>query len=394
MKVLVAFDKFKHCLTAEEACRIAEEAIGKVRSDCLIDLAPLTDGGDGFCHILSASRGGTEFPVTVSDPLFRPIEALIGLVDLDALGLALRDDLGLPGEGKIALVEMAAASGLDRLEEKERDLWQTSSLGTGELLVHAAGEGVAAIILGVGGSATNDLGLGALEALGLQFNGRKRGPINRITPAKFSAVNSYSGKIDLDLPPILIACDVANPLLGSNGASAVFGPQKGLRTADLPRLDREMGVMARRLCQYFKTPEGLIGEAGSGAAGGISFGFKAALGARICPGFELVSGWLRLPQKVARADIILTGEGRFDASSLQGKGPGALPAMAADAGGRKKIKIFAGSIGDGLEPLLPEGMNMRDLTAISDPQKPLEESLSQCGSNLSKAVQAYFSCLG
>ncbi len=393
MRVLVAFDKFKHCLTAEEACRIAAEAVCEARSDCLIDLAPLTDGGDGFCHILSASRSGTEVPVAVSDPLFRPIEAFIGLVDAETLEPGLRDDLGLPGEGKIALVEMAAASGLDRLEEKERDLWHTSSWGTGELLAHAAAEGVAAIILGVGGSATNDLGLGALQALGLQFEGPKGSLINRITPTKFNAVNSFSGKIYLDLLPILIACDVANPVLGPNGASAVFGPQKGLRAADLPRLDREMEVMAGRLCQYFKAPAGLIREAGSGAAGGISFGFKAALGARICPGFELVSGWLRLPQKVARADIILTGEGRFDASSLQGKGPGALPVMAANAGGGKKIKIFAGSIGDGLEQLLPEGMNIGDLTAISDPRKPLDESLSQCGPNLFKAVRTYFSCL-
>ncbi len=393
MKVLLAFDKFKHSLTADEACAIAAEAICDLRSDCSIDIAPLTDGGDGFCHILTSSLGGREIPISVFDPLFRPVDAVIGIVDVTALEAGLREDLGLPARGKIAIVEMAAASGLDRLVEKERDLWRTSSFGTGELLAHAAVEGVAAIILGVGGSATNDLGLGALEALGLRFIGCEMNPVNRITPSDFKRVSSLAGKIRQDLPPILIACDVANPLLGPNGASAVFGPQKGLLAEDFARLDRQMEEMAGRLCQYCKAPAGLISEAGSGAAGGISFGLKAALGARICPGFDLVSRWLKLSEKVARADIILTGEGRFDASSLQGKGPGALPVMAAETGGGKKVKVFAGSLGEGLEHLLPEGMDIRDLTAISDPRKPIEESLAKCGSHLYKAVQAYFSCL-
>ncbi len=393
MRVLIAFDKFKDSLTAEEACRIAAKAFREEKRDWIIETAPLTDGGDGFCQILTNSLAGTLLKKNVSDPIFRQVEASIGMVDLSRLESDLRDNLNLPEAGKLAIVEMAQASGLDLLDAEKRDLWRTSSFGTGELLAFAAGEGADAILLGVGGSATNDLGLGALEALGLQFAGSGRKSISQLTPENFSRVTSFSGKIREDLPSILIACDVRNPLLGNNGASAVFGRQKGLRPKDLSRLDEQMEMMAGRLCDYLNVSHDLVSESGSGAAGGISFGLRAAFGARICPGFDLVSRWLQLEEKVARANLILTGEGRFDASSLQGKGPGALPAMAAQNTHKTKIKVFAGSVEEGLENLLPEGMTNNDLTAISNPEWDLQKAFAEGGCNLYKSIQAYLSCL-
>ncbi len=391
MRILVAFDKFKHFLTAEKACRIAAEAVRDEKKDWLVEMVPLTDGGERFCQILTSSREGNIMKIPVFDPNFRKIEAEIGMVDLSVLEEDLKTCLKLPAKGKIAIVEMAQASGLERLEMGERNPWRASSFGTGELLARAAREGADAILLGVGGSATNDLGLGALEALGLEFIGQDKKPITQITPAKWKQVSDFSGKILENLPPIYIACDVANPLLGTNGAAAVFGPQKGLKKDDLERMDSEMDVLAGHLCRFLNKPLDLKSEPGSGAAGGISFGLRAACNARICPGFDLVSRWLRLEKKISRSDLVLTGEGRFDRSSLGGKAPGGLLAMAGKNG--KPVKVFAGSVEEKLEQFLPPGVKQNDLIAISRPDWSPQTPHMQNERSLYEAIRANLSRL-
>jgi glycerate kinase len=235
---------------------------------------------------------------------------------------------------------MACASGLALLAPEARDPWQTSTTGTGELIRLAVERGAAALLLGVGGSATNDLGLGALATLGLELRSSHGDIVAPPIPARWREIARLTGRVTPPLPPIRIACDVTNPLLGPRGAAATYGPQKGLRPEDLPRLDHEAARLALMLCAHYGQPDSLMDVPGTGAAGGISFGFMAATGARLLPGFDLVSAWLDLEARLAAADLVITGEGRFDDSSLQGKGPGAVAARALALG--KTVHVFAG----------------------------------------------------
>ncbi|MDO8541056.1 MAG: glycerate kinase [Opitutaceae bacterium] len=350
MRVLVAFDKFKDSLTASEACDIAAHTLRGRHPDWTFDRCPLADGGEGFCEILTRAVEGHTIASTVTDPLGDPVQAHVGFVPLDRIPTAARTLLALPATAPgapppnrtptLAIIEMASASGLALLELNERNPWQTSSTGTGELVRTAAELGVAGILLGVGGSATNDLGLGALAALGLEFRTADRQLVDPPIPHEWRQIAEITGRLPATLPPIRIACDVTNPLLGPNGATAIYGPQKGLRPADVTRLDHECARLAMMLCTHAGKPDTLMQTPGTGAAGGISFGLMAVANARLLPGFELVSSWLDLEKRIASADLVLTGEGRFDDSSLSGKGPGAVAARALALG--RTVHVFAG----------------------------------------------------
>lgn len=386
MKALVAFDKFKDSMGAPEACRVAAEAIRRSGRGCDLDIAPLTDGGEGFARILTEARGGEIRVSEVSGPRSGRIRAEWGLVGLGALEPDLRRWLDISGEGKLAVVEMAQASGLQGLEVGLRDPWRTTTRGTGEVIFEAAATGASAILLGIGGSATNDMGLGALEALGLKFSG-PGGDVRDVVPEKWVQIDRVSGRV-MALPPIRIACDVSNPLLGPDGAAAVYGPQKGLRAEDLTRMQAEMGRLAGLLCEFAGKGRGPIDEPSSGAAGGIGFGFRVASDARYVPGFELVSRWLRLIPRVEAADVILTGEGRFDPSSLQGKGPGSLCRWAAEAG--KPAWVFAGQVALELLVEPPRGMPDLRLRAITPAGMGLDEALRKGPELLAAAVGRVF----
>ncbi len=390
MRVLLAFDKFKDSLTAREACEAAAHALQDQHADWTLDLCPLADGGEGFCEILTSAAGGHTIASSVADPLGDFVQAPIGFVPLDKIPVAARAQLLFPtpaasaegtarrGSPVVAVVEMASASGLALLEPGERDPWKTSSFGTGELIRTAADLGAIGIVLGVGGSATSDLGLGALAALGLEFRTADRQVVDPPIPADWRHVAEISGRIPTGLPPIRIACDVTNPLLGPNGAAAVYGPQKGLRPGDLARLDHECARLALMLCGHAGKPDTLMETPGAGAAGGIAFGLMAAAGARLLPGFELVSSWLDLETRLAAADLVLTGEGRFDDSSLSGKGPGAVAARALALG--KPVHVFAGQ---SATTQAPPGLKV---TAISPPGMPLQSALHLARQNLTRAV--------
>ncbi|MDB6113813.1 MAG: Glycerate kinase [Lacunisphaera sp.] len=370
MRVLIAFDKFKDALTARQACEIAAAALRARHPDWSLELCPLTDGGEGFCETLTIAAHGQLDYVEVSAPRGGPIRAPIGYVKAALLAPAVCAQFNLPPTGTLAVIGLASASGLELLPAGRRDPWQTTSRGTGEQIRAAARSGASAILLGIGGSATNDLGLGALAALGLEF---AETPV----PAVWPKIKRLAGRVEV--PPIFIACDVTNPLLGLHGATATFGPQKGLSPADVPRLEAEMACMARLLCEACHRPLSLAELPGTGAAGGISFGLMIAANAKLVPGFELVSAWLDLGARLAAADLVITGEGRFDATSLAGKGPGSLVREAQRLG--KAAHIFAGSLG-----VPADGVHH----AITPPGLPLTEALPRSAQLLAAAVARVF----
>ena len=397
MHVLLAFDKFKDSLTAPVACELTAAALRKRHPDWTLDLCPLADGGEGFCEILTHAAGGTVETHTVTGPRGAPTPATIGFVPLANIPASALALLGLPDsqlsalnsplrrDASVAVIEMATASGLALLAPDQRDPWQATTVGTGELICLAAARpGVVAILLGVGGSATSDLGLGALAALGLTFHSATGAPVSPPIPAHWSQIVRIAGNLPAppSLPPIRIACDVTNPLLGPRGAAATYGPQKGLRPADLARLDHESARLALLLCAHTGRPDSLMDAPGAGAAGGISFGLMAAADAQLLPGFDLVSAWLDLERKLSAADLVITGEGRFDDTSLTGKGPGAVAARALALG--KTVHVFAGAVAT----LAPR--DHLTLHAITPPGTPLAVALRDANSLLTAGVLAVF----
>lgn len=379
MRILLAFDKFKEALAAPAACAVAHTALRESHPDWSFDLCPLSDGGDGFAEILTAAAGGRLEPKCVTGPLGDPISAPVGLVPLSRLPPTIRRRL-IPSApatsaATLAVLDLASASGLALVAPAERNLLLATTGGTGALLAAAAHHQPAAILLGVGGSATNDLGLGALTALGLRAETAAGQPVAPPAPRHWPAIVRFRGQ-PAPLPPLYVACDVTNPLLGPTGCAAIFGPQKGLLAADLAGLERDSDRLARLLCAHTGRSTDLIHAAGAGAAGGIAFGLMAGAGAELVPGFELVAEWLELDRRIAAADLVITGEGRFDATSAAGKGPGAIVARAAAAG--KPVHVFAGRVD---EP--HEGVH-----AITPPGWPLTRALPATAERLRATLRA------
>ena len=363
MRVLIAFDKFKDSISAQRACAIAADAVAREHPGWSAELCPLTDGGEGFTEILTRAAGGEVVGAAATGPRGGMVHASFGVVSVDRIPSDARLRLGpaaARGGGRIGVVEMASASGLALLGPGLRDPLRSSSVGTGELLSSAARAGAEAILLGVGGSATHDLGLGALGALGLRFEGEGGAGLAPLVPADWPSLRRITGRIE-GLPPVLLACDVDNPLLGPRGALSVYGPQKGLDPGLADGLERETARVAGMLLGHFGRPASLLDQPGAGAAGGIAFGLMAGLGATLLPGFELVASWIGLDRRLRGADIVLTGEGRFDDSSLSGKGPGAVARRALSIG--LEVHVFAGAVslsgrtpGIAAHPVTPEGM--------------------------------------
>jgi len=329
-RVLLAFDKFKDALTAQEAGGAVAAVLREQQPDRVLDMATLADGGEGFATILTQAAKGHEVAGTTTGPRGGRQPAGFGLVPVAAIPPPARARLQLtaaptPG-ATVTVIEMAAISGLALLPQDQRDPWQTTTLGTGELMRAAAASGAVAVLLEVGGSATNDLGLGALAALGLEFLDAAGRPVHPPVPKNWSRIVRIPGRLAAGLPAVYIACDVTNPLLGPREAAAVYGPQKGLRPADHARLESE--------------------------------------GARL-----------------AAADIVITGEGRFDESSLEGKGPGAVAARALALG--KLVHVFAGQVAATARPGLA-------LHAITPTDVPLAQALREAPHHLAASVRAVF----
>lgn len=387
MRILLAFDKFKDAMSASRACEIAKEVLRKTHPEADIVAAPITDGGEGFAEILTTAADGELIHTEVQGPRFELIPCVYGLVAVAKLDPNLLAWLDLPaGADRIGIIEMAQASGLERLGKAERDLWRTSTFGTGILLGEACRRGATAVVMGIGGSATNDLGTGVLQAMGLHFHTKDGPELADLVPLDWERVDHLRGSVPL--PAMRIACDVTNPLLGDRGAAAVYGPQKGLQSADLSKMQTSMERMGRMLCEHFgKNFDELSREAGAGAAGGIGFGLRAAASdAAFRPGFELVARWLKLEENVAGADLVITGEGRFDESSLTGKGPGALIQLAQKHG--KEVRVFAGAVKEEALQKLPEGLDRNAVNAITPDGYELSRALAEAPDLLARAIRA------
>jgi glycerate kinase len=396
-RVLVAFDKFKGALSAAEACTVAARVLARERPEWQLDIAPLSDGGDGFAAIVTEARGGSRTTHAVHGPRFESAPAAtvsaglaqgpIGWLPIAHLPSPVRALLELP-EGapsaRVAVLDMASVNGLAQLPLRDRDPWRTTSYGTGELLRHAAREEPAALLLGLGGSATSDLGLGALAALGLEFLDARGEAVVPPLPERWSRIERIRGAVRPPLPPCLLATDVDNPLLGARGAAAVYGPQKGLAAADLPRFEAAAQRMAALLLRHCGAEPAMVDAPGAGAAGGTAFGLMVAAGARVVNGFDVVAACLELRERIERADLVITGEGRFDASSLSGKGPGALRARAAELG--REAVVFAGRIGRDLGPARSAG---QAVIAISPPRLPLARALPETAARLERAIERW-----
>lgn len=383
MKVLLAFDSFKDALSAVDACDCAARALKVAQPAWKLDKAPLSDGGEGFCEILTTSAKGEYYSEYVLNPILEPHTAAFSIIKGTQLPPFVSQFVNKPVINKVAVIEMAQAAGLQLLSPEDRTPWATSTYGVGMMIRDALEHKPDLIILGVGGSATNDAGLGALEALGLHIYDEEGEPIQFITPREWGSKMTFSGELPKNLPPILIASDVTNPLLGPEGATAVYAPQKGLLPKDFEKMESLMKSMAKGLCKHFKKNESLMKQAGTGAGGGLPFGLMAACNASIVPGYELVSEWVGLRQKLQEADIVITGEGSFDKTSLHGKGTGRLIHEALQL--NKKVYVFAGK----LEGNIPMD-NLKTL-CIAKNGVEIQYSIDNCSSLLFDKLLAVFS---
>jgi glycerate kinase len=270
---------------------------------------------------------------------------------------------------------MSSIAGLSDLPQEKRNPWLTSTIGVGQLLAGVSSLGVSAIILGIGGSSTNDMGLGALSALGVNFFDRDGKLISFPVPECWSRIAKISAEKLITLPPIRIACDVSNQLLGENGATFQFGPQKGLSANRKEKMESNMELMSERLSQIFQKPLNFRNQEGTGAAGGIAYGLSLAFETQFVPGFSLVSKWFNLENEIKKTDLILTGEGRFDQTSLYGKGPYEIIRLASKY--QKKVVLLAGSVEKkAVDKCMREFANV-EIVAFGSSQLSLEQNLTK-----------------
>lgn len=327
-KVVVAMDSFKGCLSSSEAEKAVEEGIKLVCPDCEVIRFPIADGGEGILTVLVEATRGTYQKIIANDPLMRPIETTYGV----------------SGDKCIAFIEMATVNGLPLLSETERNPMLTTTYGTGELILHAIEQGYREFVIGIGGSATNDAGVGMLQALGARFLDKdgavlgKGGEIlHRIAAIDFSSVHPA-----LEDTRFTIACDVRNPFCGPEGAAHVFARQKGADDAMIEKLDAGMQSFSRLI--HSTTGREITHVPGAGAAGGLGGAFLAFLNAELKPGIDLLLQTLKFSEKIKGADLIITGEGRTDRQSLMGKVPSGILEEAKRQG--IPVIVVAGSIED------------------------------------------------
>lgn len=305
MKIVIAPDSFKESLSAMQVATAIEQGFREIYPDAHYVKLPMADGGEGTVESMVEATHGHYLFCDVTGPLGATVSARWGML----------------GDGKTAIIEMASASGLHHVPTERRNPMLTTSYGTGELILAALDHGVEHIILGIGGSATNDGGAGMLQALGvalldesgdpLPFGG---GPLRKL--AKIDTTNCDQR---LKQVTVTVACDVNNPLCGPTGASAIFGPQKGATEEMVAALDSALAVFGKQLQEI--TGREVMNIAGAGAAGGMGAALLGVLNAELKPGVEIVIDALRLETLVADASLVITGEGRLDSQSISGKTP-------------------------------------------------------------------------
>lgn len=327
-KVVIAMDSFKGCLTTEEAGKAAEAGINAVFPNCETLLFPIADGGEGMLDVLLSITNGTYENLKVHGPLMEPVEGRYGL----------------SGDGRTALIEMATVSGLPLVPREKRNPMLTTTYGTGELILDALRRGCRKFIVGIGGSATNDAGLGMLQALGFRFLDRDGNPLGtggRVM-SEVAAIDTSAVHPALKEAHFTIACDVENPFCGPDGAAYIFAPQKGADSDMVKELDAGM----RSLAQVIRSVTGkeIADYPGAGAAGGMGGGFLAFLNAELKPGIRLMLEALNFEEKVKGADLVITGEGRVDGQTAMGKVPSGILKEAQKQ--NIPVIVIAGSVED------------------------------------------------
>lgn len=302
-KIVIASDSFKGSLSSAEVAACGERAVHRLFPDCEVVQLPVADGGEGTVETLTAALGGQSVATVVHDPLGRIITAQYGWI----------------AQTQTAIIEMAAASGLPLLQPAERNPWLTSTYGTGELIRDALKRGCRKFLIAIGGSATNDGGMGLLQALGFRFldaEGQEL-PGRGGSLQKIQQIDCTGAIATLKSCQFTVACDVTNPFYGTEGAAYVFAPQKGADAAMVEALDQGLHHFA----QLIHTTQGITIDhlPGAGAAGGLGGGLVAFLQARLTPGIEMVLDALQFDRQIAGADLIITGEGKLDAQTCMGK---------------------------------------------------------------------------
>jgi glycerate kinase len=370
MKILVCPDKFKESLTAPEAAAQICEGILNAMPDAECKIIPMADGGEGTVDALVRATGGKTIATKVHDPLMRPIEAY----------------LGISGDNNTAFIEMAAASGLGLLSPDERNPLKTTSYGTGELINRAIEQGIKKIIIGIGGSATIDGGVGMAQALGIKFldenrretekGGRYLKNIRYIDISQQNAVIKECG--------FYAACDVKNVLTGTQGAAFIFGQQKGASPTDIRELDAGLANLAEVISHDLEMNIGDL--PGSGAAGGLGAGIVAFLKGELLNGFDLVAEVTRLDEWIGWADIVVTGEGRMDAQTAYGKAPAGVARKAKAA--RKPVIAFVGSLAEDFD--YRNHLGLSEVIPIANKPMSVEQSMQNAGKLLSSASQRTF----
>ena len=350
MKILFAPNALKGSCGAGAAARALARGARRAVPQAELVAVPVADGGDGLLELAIDAWGARRIPVRVTGPCFAPVEAALAWVP----------------ERRLALIEMALASGLALVPEAERNPLLTTTRGTGQLIRAALDLGAETLLVGIGGSATTDGGIGMASALGYRFldaAGREVAPtgagLAALARIDASGADQRLARVDLQA-----VCDVDNPLTGPRGAAAVYGPQKGASPAQVARLDAGLVYLAALVAEGFPkdssaelASRALAEQPGAGAAGGLGFGLQAFCGARLRPGAELVLEMLEFDRHLAGADLVLTAEGRLDSQTLSGKAPALVAARARHAG----IPCIA--IAGSLEPGLP-GLADRGFTAV------------------------------
>ncbi|HGY9626582.1 TPA: glycerate kinase [Pseudomonas putida] len=359
MKIVIAPDSFKDSLDAAGVARAIGTGLAEAWPDAELVECPMADGGEGTMEAILAASQGELRRQRVRGPLGAPVEAGWGWL----------------ASSRTAIIEMAQASGLQLVPTGQRDACRSSTWGTGELIAAALAAGATRIVLAIGGSATNDGGSGMLRALGLRLLDANGQPLAEGGQALAGLAHIDASDLDPRLAEVQVevAADVDNPLCGPHGATAIFGPQKGASPEQVQALDQALGHFADHCAQ-------LLGEdvrdfPGCGAAGGMGFAAKAFMGARFRPGVEVVADLAGLDALVQGADLVITGEGRFDAQTLRGKTPMGVARVAKRHG--VPVVVLAGTLGEGYQQLYAHGIDAA--FALASGPMTLERACAEAG---------------
>ncbi|WP_105625068.1 glycerate kinase [Cronobacter malonaticus] len=361
-KIVIAPDSFKESLSAMDVAKAIEAGFREIYPQAHYVCVPMADGGEGTVEAMVAATGGQIITTPVTAPLGNKVDGFFGLL----------------GDGETAVVEMAAASGLHLVPAAQRDPRITTSYGTGELILAALERGVKAIIIGIGGSATNDGGAGVMQALGARFldgEGHELAPggaaLAGLERLDLSALDPRLAQVS-----VTVACDVDNPLCGEKGASAVFGPQKGATPAMVTELDAALRCFGEQLEAV--TGKTIISAPGAGAAGGMGAALLGMLNAELRPGIEIVIESLGLAQAVRDADLVITGEGRLDSQSIHGKTPIGVARVAKQF--QRPVVAIAGSLTPDYQIVHEHGIDAA--FSVIDRIVTLQEALDDAERNL------------